>query len=71
MAAVRSKGAGSLMRDAFLRTVQVSEVVEVKALLVHALSEVAIRFYEEHGFQPFPDHPRALFLRLSDVVQVL
>jgi len=43
----------------------------VKALLVHALSEAAFRFYEEHGFQPFPDHPRTLFLRLSDALQVL
>ncbi|NEX23721.1 GNAT family N-acetyltransferase [Thiorhodococcus mannitoliphagus] len=57
----------ALMRDAVLRTVQVSEMVGVKALLVQALSDAAVRFYEEHGFRPFPANPRTLFLLLSEV----
>jgi GNAT superfamily N-acetyltransferase len=58
----------ALLRDAILRTVQVSEVVGVKALMVHALSEQAQRFYEAQGFHPSPTHPRTLFLPLSEAI---
>lgn len=57
----------ALLRNAILRTVQVSEVVGVKALLVHALSESAARFYEDHGFHPSPANPKTLFLQVSEV----
>ncbi len=57
----------ALLRDAILRTVQVSEIVGVKALLVHALSDQAVRFYEANGFYPSPTNPRTLFLPLSEV----
>jgi GNAT superfamily N-acetyltransferase len=57
----------ALLRDAILRTIQVSEVVGVKALLVHALSEQAVGFYEARGFHPSPMNPRTLLLRLSEV----
>lgn len=61
-------GLGKLiLRDAILRTVQVSQVVGVRALLVHALSESAVRFYEANGFHPSPMNPRTLFLPLSEV----
>ena len=57
----------ALLRDAILRTIQVSEVVGVKALLVHALSDQAVGFYEAHGFHPSPMNPRTLLLPLSEV----
>ena len=57
----------ALLRDAILRTIQVSEVVGVKALLVHALSDQAVRFYEANGFYPSLTNPRTLFLPLSEV----
>ena len=57
----------ALLRDAVLRTVQVSEVVGVKALLVHALSDQAARFYEANGFYPSPMNQSTLFLPLSEV----
>lgn len=56
----------ALLRDAILRTVQVSEMVGVKALLVHALSERAVGFYEAHGFYPLQTNPRTLFLPLPE-----
>lgn len=59
----------ALLRDAILRTVQVSEIAGVKALMVHALSERARRFYEDHGFHPSPTHPRTLFLPLSEAIR--
>lgn len=57
----------ALLRDAILRTVQVSDMVGVKALMVHALSEPAVRFYEAQGFQLSPTNPRTLFLLLQDI----
>jgi GNAT superfamily N-acetyltransferase len=64
----RRHGLGkALLRDAILRTIQVSELVGVKALLVHALSGPAVRFYEAQGFHPSPTNPRTLFLPLSEV----
>ncbi|PQJ94742.1 GNAT family N-acetyltransferase [Chromatium okenii] len=59
----------ALLRDAILRTVQVSEFVGVKALLVHALSEAATLFYLAQGFHPFPHSSNTLFLPLSEVKQ--
>ena len=57
----------ALLRDAILRTIQVSELVGVKALLVHALSDPAVGFYEAQGFHPSPTNDRTLFLPLSEV----
>lgn len=57
----------ALLRDALLRTLQVSEMVGVKALVVHALSDAAVRFYEIHGFHPSPTSERTLFLPISEV----
>lgn len=57
----------ALLKDAILRTVQVSEIVGVKALMVHALSDKAARFHEGNGFHPSPTHPGTLFLPLSEV----
>ena len=57
-----------LLRDAILRTIQVSEVVGVKGLLVHVLSDPAARFYESHGFHPSPTEERTLFLSRSGVL---
>lgn len=45
----RGIGAG-LLRDAVLRTVEAAGIAGIRAILVHALSERAKRFYERHGF---------------------
>lgn len=57
----------AILRNAILRTLQVSEIVGVKALLVHALSDQAVFFYESQGFHPSPTNPRTLFLPLSEI----
>jgi GNAT superfamily N-acetyltransferase len=55
----------ALLRDAVLRTANMAQLVGVKALMVHALSESAQRYYDAHGFDPSPIHPRTLFLHLA------
>ncbi|UZR30992.1 hypothetical protein OOT43_08240 [Methylococcus mesophilus] len=57
----------ALLRDAILRTVRVSEIVGVKALLVYALTESAVNFYLADGCHPSPVNPRTLFLSVSEV----
>ncbi len=52
----------ALLRDALLRTMQVSEIAGVKALLVHAVSDQAVSFYKKWGFNSSPIHPKTLFL---------
>jgi GNAT superfamily N-acetyltransferase len=58
----------ALLRDAIMRTIQVSEIVGVKALVVHAHSEQAVKFSEEHGFQQSPMDFYTLLLPLSRVI---
>ncbi len=55
----------SLLQDAVTRAVAVSQNAGVRALLVHALHERAMRFYERFGFQSSPLNPLTLMLRLD------
>ena len=48
-----------------LRTLKVSQIVGVKALLVHAISEEARRFYRHFGFQESPIDPMTLMLSVK------
>jgi hypothetical protein len=54
----------ALLKDAFLRTVNVSENVGIRALLVHAIDDAAKQFYTRRGFQPSPVFPYTLMLKL-------
>ena len=45
---------GGLLRDAVLRTVQAAEIAGLRAILVHAISGEAKRFYESYGFVASP-----------------
>lgn len=60
----------ALLRDAILRTLQAAEVAGVAALLVHALSEQAKRFYRSRGFLE-SIQPMTLCLPLSTVLKTL
>ncbi|MEM8642967.1 MAG: GNAT family N-acetyltransferase [Cyanobacteria bacterium P01_G01_bin.54] len=56
----------ALLRDAILRTLQAAEIVGIRAILVHAISENAKQFYEQFGFVASPIAPLTLMLRVSD-----
>ena len=65
-------GLGSgLLQDALLRTLQAAEIVGIRAILVHAISADARRFYERHGFHASPVDPMTLMLPLSEVEREL
>ena len=52
----------ALLKDALLRTLAVSKNVGVRAVLVHAISVEAKRFYLGYGFQESPIDPMTLLL---------
>lgn len=60
-----------LLRDAVLRVIGASEQVGVKAILVHAISDKARRFYERHGFQASVVDDMTLMVTLKDARALL
>ena len=69
---MQSAGLGrGLLRDAILRTLGVSKQAGIKALLVHALSDAAHKFYRQCGFIESPIDPMVLMITLKDAEQQL
>jgi GNAT superfamily N-acetyltransferase len=62
----RGIGAGLLL-DALGRTLQVAEVIGVRALAVHAKDDQAVAFYQHFGFKPSPTDARHLFMIIKDI----
>jgi GNAT superfamily N-acetyltransferase len=60
-----------LLRDAILRTVQAAEIGGIRAMLVHAISEEAKRFYEKCGFSVSPLDPMTLMITMADAEKVI
>ena len=66
------KGLGTaLLNDAIRRAMQAAEIAGVTALLVHAISEPARRFYRSRGFIESPVEPMTLVLMLATVARAL
>ena len=70
--AYQGQGLGrALLRDAVLRALRAADIVGVRALLVHAISEEARGFYERWGFRPSPIDPMTLMLTMQDAQEAL
>ena len=68
----QQQGLGTaLLNDAIRRALQAAQIAGVTALLVHALSEPARRFYLSRGFIESPIRPMTLCLMLATVEQAL
>ncbi|MEI5668336.1 GNAT family N-acetyltransferase [Bosea sp. CCNWLW174] len=64
----QGKGVGwAMVRDAGLRLLQAAEVLGIRGLLVHAISEEAKAFYLALGFTPSPLDPMMLMVTLRDL----
>jgi GNAT superfamily N-acetyltransferase len=61
----------ALLRDALLRTVTASQVAGIRAVLLHAVSDDAKRFYRHHGFAESPLDPMTMMIGMSDVEAAL
>jgi GNAT superfamily N-acetyltransferase len=62
----RGLGAGLLL-DAFGRTLQVADLIGIRALAAHAKDEQATTFYRRFGFTPSPTDLRHLFMFIKDI----
>jgi len=56
-----------LLQDAVLRIISAAENLGIRAVLVHAISEDARRFYEHHGFTISPVEPLTLMATLNSL----
>lgn len=64
---MQGQGLGpALLRDAILRTLQAAEIAGIRAILVHAISERAKRFYERWGFVSSPVEPMTLMITVAE-----
>jgi GNAT superfamily N-acetyltransferase len=61
----------ALLRDAIVRTLQAADIIGVRAILVHALSDQAKRFYEDCGFTPSPINPLTLMITVPEAINAL
>jgi GNAT superfamily N-acetyltransferase len=66
----RDLGRG-LLRDAVLRTLQAAKIGGLRAILVHAISDEAKRFYEHYGFVASPIDPLSLMITVADAETAL
>lgn len=61
------RGLGSsLLQHAILRAIEAAETIGIRAILVHAISDELVTFYERFGFTTFPGQERTLFLLVAD-----
>jgi GNAT superfamily N-acetyltransferase len=60
-----------LLRDAVLRTLQAAQIAGIRAILVHAISENAKRFYEKYGFIASPADPVTVMITIAEAARLL
>ena len=64
----QGRGIGSgLLLDALGRTLQVADMIGVRALAVHAKDDQAAAFYRHFGFTLSPSDARHLFMIIKDI----
>jgi GNAT superfamily N-acetyltransferase len=69
---VHGQGVGTgLLRNAVLRTVQAAEIAGIRAILVHAISEAARRFYEKYGFIASSLDPMTVMITVAEAVRMM
>lgn len=61
----KKKLGDALLRDAFLRVIQAADIAGIKAILVHAISEEAKKFYLDRSFVVSPSETMTLVLPLA------
>lgn len=61
----------ALLRDAVLRTLQAAAIGGIRAILLHAISDDAKRFYERCGFIESPVDPMTMMISIADAERIL
>ena len=64
----QGKGVGpGMLRDAVYRVLQAGKIGGIRAILVHAISERVMNFYERNGFLQCPFNPMMFMLPIKPV----
>jgi GNAT superfamily N-acetyltransferase len=64
----QGRGLGRAMfRDCAQRVSNAADIIGVRGIIVHALSEEAKAFYLKLGFDPSPIEPMTLMVKLADI----
>ena len=64
----QGKGFGrALFRDCALRVAQAADIIGIRGIVVHAISEQASAFYQAIGFDPSPVAAMRLMVTLGDI----
>ncbi len=67
-AAWQGRGLGrALFRDCAARVLQAADIIGIRGIVVHAISEPAREFYLALGLQPSPLDPMTLMVTLTEV----
>lgn len=61
----------ALLKDALLRIVHAASIAGIRAILLHAISDEARRFYERAGFTSSPVEPMTMMVTLADIEKAL
>jgi predicted GNAT family N-acyltransferase len=61
----------SLLKDALLRTLKVTEHIGARAVFVNAKDENAKEFYEKHGFCSLPSDTLKLIILIKDIKKII
>lgn len=70
----QAKGIGmgrALLKDAAIRVIQAADLVGIRGIVIHALSQEAKQFYQHVGFYCSPIHPMLLMITLQDIKRAL
>ena len=59
-----------LILDSLYRSLEVNTIASAFAVIVEAIDEDAVRFYQKFNFQIFSDKPYTLFQKMSDVIKL-
>jgi hypothetical protein len=54
-----------------LRIAQAAKIAGIRAILVHAISDQAKRFYEKYGFIPSPADPMTKMITVAEAARIV
>jgi GNAT superfamily N-acetyltransferase len=64
----QGRGLGAmLLAEALRKAADAGESAAARLIVVDAIDDGAVRFYERHGFITAPEHQRRLYRRMKDV----
>jgi predicted N-acetyltransferase YhbS len=70
----REQGSGlgaTLLAEALRKAVAAGDAAAARMVVVDAIDENAVRFYERYGFISAPEHPLRLYRRMKDIARSL